>query len=117
MTKVHVDFTPISILASRGLPNGARVFLANEIVKISDPYAPFRDGYLKNSARVLNNGSQIEYGGVGPSKAYARRMWFGDTFNFNEAPTRGSRWVERAVASNSKQLIASVQSYVNRGGK
>ena len=112
MTKVKVDFSPLEALNNRGLPNQARVFLANEIVKISDAYTPYRDGYLKNSAVVVNDGRQIQY-----NVPYARRMWYGDTFNFNGAPTRGSRWVERAVASNSEQLIASVQRFVNGGGK
>ena len=117
MTKVKVDFSPLEALNNRGLPNGARLFLANEIVKISDAYTPYRDGYLKNSAVVVNDGRQIQY-----NVPYARKMWYGKTdagndINYIGAPTRGSRWVERAVASNSEQLIASVQRFVNGGGK
>lgn len=113
-TNVNVNFEPIKVLEDMGLPNGARVFLANEIVKLSDPYVPFRDGYLKNSVQVLNGGRQISYGGHGASRAYARR-WYYEPANFNGAPTRGNRWVERAVASNSKQIISTMQNGLKRG--
>ena len=115
-TRVKVDFSPLAVLNNHGYPNNARLFLANEIVRVSDPYVPFKDGYLKNSVEILNDGRQIQYGGRGPANAYARRMWYGDTFNFKGSPIRGSRWVNRAVASNRNQIIASMQRMADKGG-
>ena len=115
-TRVKVDFSPLVVLNNHGYPNNARLFLANQIITVSDPFVPRKDSYLKNSAEAINGGRQIQYGGRGPANAYARRMWYGDTFNFREGPIRGSRWVNRAVASNHNQIIASMQRMADKGG-
>lgn len=110
--KVKVDFLPNEIIKDMGIPK-MRLFLANEIIRISDPYVPFRDGYLKNSAMVENGGRAISYGSIGPSKAYASRWWY-EQANFNEAPIRGNQWTIRAVADNDKQLSNIMQRYADR---
>lgn len=93
----------------------ARKHFANELVTVSDSYAPFREGYLKNSVVIATDGTSITYGAMGQSNAYARRLWYGDGFNFNGAPIRGSRWVERAWNDNSTQITESIQTMADRG--
>lgn len=110
MTKVTVDLKPIAILNELGYPDKARMFLANEIIKVSDPYAPFREGYLKNSAKVEAKGTQVTY-----NTPYALRLWYGNDFKFKGARVRGAEWVNRAIASNNKQIINVMQRMNDRG--
>ena len=44
------------ILKQRGLgsDNKARLFLASEVARLSDPYVPMRDGNLKNT-RIIDS--------------------------------------------------------------
>lgn len=61
--KVKVDIDPAQILASRGLgpSHAAQYYLASEVKRLSDPYVPFRQGALKNSATIAQDGSAITY--------------------------------------------------------
>ncbi|WP_300733628.1 minor capsid protein [Pseudomonas sp.] len=111
MTRVKINLDPIAILNNHGYPDKARLFLANEIVKVSEPYTPERERYLIRSATIIEGGRAIEY-----NTPYARKLWYGDDFNFKGAPVRGSRWVERAIASNGNQIVASMQRMANKGG-
>lgn len=63
--KVKIDINAAQILASRGLgPScAAQHYLASEMVRLSDPYVPFRQGALKNSATIAQDGSAITYPG------------------------------------------------------
>lgn len=120
-TTVKIDINPIVILNNHGYPAQARMFLANEIARISDAYVPFLDGSLKNSVEIADGGRALIYGGSGVSNAYARYQWFGKSslgkpLNYHGAPVRGSRWVERAFNSNRQQLLASMQRMANKGG-
>lgn len=44
-----------------------------------------------------------------------RRSDLPTTFNYNGAPLRGSKWLERAFKDNKKQIINSVEQYIKRG--
>jgi len=90
-------------------PQGkTQLFWDNQLLMVSDPYTPFRTGALKNT--VYTTGGELKY--IMP---YARRMWYGDNFNFNGAPMRGSRWVQRAYQDNEAQLIQSLENYIRSG--
>ena len=116
-TKVDVKFDGMLALARLGVTDGRmQRLLATQIMQVSDPYTPFRDGYLKNSAEMELDGRRITYGSRGQSSKYARRLWYGDGFNFKGAPIRGSRWVERAWAVNGDQVVRNIQNQINRGG-
>lgn len=88
----------------------AKKFFANELRTVTDPFVPLREGYLKNSATIAIDGSFIQY-----NMPYARRLWFGDGFNFNGAPQRGSRWVERSWTVNKEQLLQSLEKAIAGG--
>ena len=113
-TKVTVDLKRLTIGNAVNVVK-MRQALANEIVTVSDPLVPFDTGALKNSVTIANDGSYITYGGVGQSNAYARRLWYGDTFNFKGAPTRGSRWTTRAWANNYQQIMNTLQELQDKG--
>ncbi len=103
---------PTSILVNVTGKQGIKVkkFMANEIVTATEPFVPFRDGYLKNSATIALDGNFIQY-----NMPYARRLWYGDGFNFNGAPIRGSRWVERSWAVNGNEILLATARYIARG--
>ena len=111
---IKVDFGGIAIDKVVNQKKARQLF-ANEIVTVSDAYAPFREGYLKNSVVIATDGSLITYGAMGQSNAYARRLWYGDDFNFNGAPIRGARWVERAWIDNKPQIVEAMQGMADRG--
>lgn len=58
-TKINVG----EILRRRGLGDSDRVrkYLASQVRKRSDPYVPFRQGTLKDTAQVSPGGTQVIY--------------------------------------------------------
>lgn len=94
-----------------GAGGKGQMFFTNELLRISDAYTPFDIGTLKNTATIGTSGDFIQYNTV-----YARRLWYGDGFNFKGAPIRGSRWVSRAFMDNQEAIIKSVEDYIVRGG-
>ena len=52
--KVRTNIRPAAILRARGLGDSdrARVFLANEVARLSDPYVPMQQGTLKTPGRL-----------------------------------------------------------------
>lgn len=75
--KVKIDINAAQILASRGLgPScAAQHYLASEMVRLSDPYVPFRQGALKNSATIAQDGSAITYPARTPITSMRARRW------------------------------------------
>lgn len=60
--RVKFDLNPISeILAKRHLERGgqAQVYVDNEVIKLSKPYIPFKDGQLEKSADASDIGSGL----------------------------------------------------------
>ena len=112
MTRVKVDFNIKGMLDDVGLAPGGRVqtMLNNEILRISDPFAPFDIGTLKNSGTIEPGNMAISY-----NTPYAKRMWYGDNFNFQGAPIRGSRWVERAWAIDGNEVISNINKAIRNG--
>ena len=147
MFNVKVDFKGSeAILAAHGLDPGGRVqrFFSSEVMRVSNPYVPFRNGVLQASAHVADNGAAVIY-----DTPYARYHWYGKLMvdpitkkgafhdpmtgrfwsrpnvqkeltdrdlQYNGAPLRGPRWVERAWIDNGDDVIKAVQAYANNGG-
>lgn len=134
------------ILKDKGLDKGGRVqrFFSSEVMRISNPYVPFRAGALQASARVADDGESVIY-----STPYARYHWYGKLMvdpktgkgafynpktgrywsrpktskkltgkdlKYKDAPIRGSRWVERAWIDHGEKVIERVEKYANGGG-
>lgn len=123
MDKYKIDMPGVAEIVDRfGLgPSGVvQKHFTNELARISDNYAPFDVGALKNSATFDIDGTAINY-----NVPYARVHWYGKVMagtlpkqptdidmNYNGAPTRGPRWVERAYADNKDELIESVEKKI-----
>lgn len=86
-----------------------RAFMAEEIVRMTDPYVPFDKGYLRGSANIASDGSYFEY-----NMPYARRLYYNPQFNFKGAPQRGGLWVERSIAIHREAIENAVLRYIER---
>ena len=84
-------------------------FTANEIVTVTDPFVPFREGYLKNSATIAVDGSFIKY-----DMPYATRLYYNPQYKFNGAPQRGGEWVKRSMAINKNAIEQAMIRYAER---
>lgn len=141
-TKVEtLDIRVNDILAKHGLENGGRVMkmFANEIIRLSDDYAPFDSGVLKNSAYF--DGEYIVY-----DTPYARYLWYGKlmvdpytlkgaffneeygfwsrpntkkilsnrdlNYHNNETGLRGSYWVNRMWADYGDDICEAIEKSV-----
>jgi hypothetical protein len=103
--KVHLD-SASAILAKRKLGKGgqAQRYMVSEVRRKTDPYVPFLNGPLKNTA--VEHENSIEY--VTP---YARRQYYehkGDGL-------RGREWDKRMWADRGQEITQSVADYI--GGK
>lgn len=106
-TNIKLKIDPADkILLKRNLNRNGKgqQFFTHEVRRLSDPYVPFLNGMLKNTAQELT--SRIEY--VQP---YARRQYYENRGN----GLRGSHWTERMWADRGKEIIQSVAAYC--GGK
>ena len=138
---VKVDIDPAKILASRGLgsSNRAVLFLGNEVKRFSDPYTPFAQGVLKNTAAVkaAGSGAELRYetpyahyqweGRVmGPNYQRKDGEWrsaapkggkryTGKALTYSGGGMRGPRWVERMKADRMRDLTASFAAFL--GGR
>ncbi len=103
--RISVDFSPEKILFRRGLGSShrARIRLAQSVRARCDKYVPFDTGYLKNSARIASDGSQITY-----SAPYARAQYYG-TYHHSD-PKRGRFWEKRMLAGETGGLISDVKT-------
>lgn len=123
--KVKTDIRPAAILRARGLGDSdrARVFLANEVARLSDPYVPMQQGILKNTKQIAGSGRTITY--LGPYAHYqyvgevmagrAPKHYTGKPLTYHGSPMRGPEWDKRMMADRKDDLTQSVANHV--GGK
>ncbi len=111
--KIKLDSSD-KILLKRSLNrNGkAQQFFTSEVKRFSEPYVPFRNGPLKNTARVFPN--RIEY-----IQPYAKSNYYGNkgkgTQGAENGGLRGKYWDKRMMADRGKELVRSVAKFA--GGK
>lgn len=143
-TIIKVDFNDVNkVIADHGLAPGGEVqkFFSNELLRISDPYTPFKSGVTADTAYVSPDGTSINY--VTP---YSQYIWHGKlmvdpvtkkgafyspTYGFwsrpkvqkeltdkdlkyQGAPLRGPKWVERAYIDNKDAIITGTEKFANR---
>ena len=134
------DLDADRILKSRGLgpDRQAEKFLASEVKRLSDPYVPFRQGTLKNTAQIVDDGAgtALVY-----NTPYAHYQWHGEVMGpnvltdegwrsmakkgakkytgrpltYSGGGLRGPRWTERMMADRHDDVVRSLANYV--GGK
>ena len=143
MFHISIDFADAgTILKKHGLHEGGPVqrFFTSEIMRLSDPYVPFRSGPLKNSAHPTPEWDAIIY-----NTPDARYHWYGKLMVdpitkkgafydprsgrfwsrpntpkeltnkdlvYTGAPLRGPKWVERCWIDNKDSIIKSTQAYI-----
>lgn len=134
-----------AILKDRGLDEGGKVqrFFSSEVMRVSNPYLPFKAGALQASARLTDKGDGLIY-----DTPYARYHWHGKLMvdpitkkgafynpktgrfwsrpntpkeltdrdlKYRGAPMRGPRWVERAWIDHGDEVIKATQDYMGGG--
>ena len=123
--KCTVDINTKKIMAARGLGSSNKVqkYLASEVVRLSDPYVPMQQGYLKNQRQMASDGSQIVY-----TQPYAHYQYYGEVMagrapkqytgrklTYNGAPMRGARWTERMLADKRDEIEKNVENFIKKG--
>lgn len=143
MFEVSIDIDDVNqILRRHGLQDGGPVqkFFTGELMRLSDPYVPFRSGPLKNTVQPSNDWDAIIY-----NTPYARYHWYGKLMvdpitkkgsfydprsgrhwsrpntpkelttrdlHYTGGPLRGPKWVERCWINNKDSIIKSVEAYI-----
>lgn len=105
------------ILKAHGLgsDNRARIFLANEVARLSDPYVPMRSAALKNTRVIAPDGRKITYIQPYSKVQYRGLTASGRPFRYNGAPMRGREWDKRMMADHGQDVVRGLAKFV--GGK
>ena len=123
--KVRVSVNAAEILRQRGLGDSdrARVLLASEVARFSDPYVPMQSGALKQSSQVENGGRKLIYPGPYAHYQYegevmagaAPKQYTGRPLTYQGAPMRGKQWDRRMMADRGDDLTRRFAKLI--GGK
>ena len=124
-TKLLLKSTQV-LLAARNLEVGGAVqrYIDSEVLRLSDPYLPLRDGDLK---RAGLDGTTVGSGEVEWNGPYARYLYYGKLMlspsgscwakhgeqkhltdkdlNFHGAPQRRSFWFEHVKAAHRREIL------------
>jgi hypothetical protein len=110
----HVEINEAYLLGKYGdRIERAQAFLDSEVLRQSNPFVPFVQGTLANTA-VIEKPGEIVY--VQP---YARAMYYGDNFNFTKSfhPDAGPRWTDRAKAIHLPDWKRGVEDILRGGNR
>ena len=144
MFHINVDFSTVANAVNCFDAGGsAQKFFTSELMRLSDNYVPFASGVLKNSAIMENDGTGIIYSGpyaryhwfgklmVDPitgkgafykegygfwSRPNTPKVLTDKDINYQGAPMRGPRWVERCYIDNQQKLISQTAAFAERNG-
>ena len=133
------DVDADKILRNRGLGGNGTVakFIASEVKRLSEPYVPFQQGTLKNSAKIAGNGKHLIYPGpyahyqhtgmvYGPNiplgngkfiSGKAPKHPTGKRIKYHGGPMRGDHWEKRMMADHKDDLERSTENYIRSLGK
>lgn len=94
--------------------NKAQFALDEQVIKDSNYYAPFREGYLTKSA-VLH--SKPGKGYITWNEPYARKLYYNPQYNFSKDtnPQAGGLWFERAKAQHGADWARITQQAYDQG--
>ncbi|PKM65991.1 MAG: hypothetical protein CVU86_06975 [Firmicutes bacterium HGW-Firmicutes-11] len=142
--KLQMD-TVEDILKRKGVTPGGKVqkFLTSEIQRVSDPYVPFGAGVLKTNISTAPDATEFTHESpysryhwfgkkmvdpkTGKGSFYdpaTGRHWSRPgvakvltdiDLEYQGAPLRGPKWTMRAWVDQGKQVVASVQKFLERG--
>lgn len=144
MFTVKIDVSDAAtILKNHGLNPGGRVqeFFTSEIMRKADPYVPFLAGALRDSARISEDKCAIIYDtpyaryhwfgklmvdpvtGKGAfysptygfwSRRHVDKVLTNKDLNYNGAPLRGPRWIERCWINEKENIIKSTEAFMKK---
>lgn len=106
-SKIKIQMNPTQkILAKRELQKGGKVqrFFTHEMRRRMDPYVPFLNGPLKNTA--VEHEDSVEY-----TQPYAQKQYYEN----KGKGLRGKEWDRRCWADHGDSILESVAKYA--GGK
>lgn len=116
-TKVTLEWNkPIKQVADQALNKKATLnFMGSTWRKLYTPFVPRRDGALFDNVNMTIEGDAAINHHTAP---YARRMYYGDGFNFSKErhPEASARWDQAAAqAGKYDVLVKDTQNFINRG--
>lgn len=126
-----------------GLNERGRVqkVVANEVMRVCDPYVPFDEGYLRDSVHMESGGEEVVYDGPYAQYLYGGKVWEDPELHcagfqtengwysrngarkvptdrdltFQGAPVRGAHWVDRAMqAGGTGRVEEAARKAVNK---
>lgn len=133
-----------NVLTDAGLTAGGRtqIFLTNEAMRLMNPFVPFRENGLRSSARVVDNGTAIEYqspyahyqymGVLYVDPKYNKGAMFNPSYGYWSRPginkiktdrklkykgggLSGAKWDEKMMNKHGDELVKSVQKFMEVG--
>ena len=114
--RIKTDFKSVqTMLKSRGLEVGGAVQKAvdSEVLRRSDPYVPFRTGFLKKSG-VL--GTKIGSGEVIYNAIHAKKNYYHNAGRGKQGTStgglRGKKWIERMKIDHLNDIINTAKRSV-----
>ncbi len=141
--KIQADLEISKILEERGLgaSKAATIHIAGVIRALCDPYVPFAQGTLKNTAQVVNDAAGV---GILYNTPYAHYQYTGEVYgpnipirdaatgtivgyysrkdikkhptgreiNYSGAPMRGKQWEKRMMADRGDDVKRELARYV-----
>ncbi|TQI66264.1 minor capsid protein [Clostridium sp. KNHs216] len=110
---VKIEWNP-QIMRFNGQYSAAQKWLDNEVIKDCDPFVPFRTGELDLSAKL---GTDIGSGEVDYIAPYARKMYYGLSFDFDRSshPQAQAQWFEAAKAVHKQTWINGAKKLAGGG--
>lgn len=90
-----------------------KIFSHNTLIKWCDQFTPFRTGALNRSGRAT---AEYAIWGGTPQVPYARRMYYGERFNFFQQikPYAGAKWDKRAMEMYGEQFSQDIKNEIIR---
>lgn len=89
--------------------NNNLLFATTTLARHLDPYVPFRSGVLSRTVKPTVNG--VEY-----IQPYARRLYYGEKFNFTKAfhPLATAKWLEpmKYNKTKMKEYTQEIERYL-----
>lgn len=110
ITTVKIEFPSLnSVIKDLGLNR------TGDVQQYATHRARIRMGrHVPRRTGVLEETAYEDYDGVVYPQIYARPMYFGLEFNFNEAPQRGAFWDKKMIADQGNQFENDIQTYVDK---
>ena len=91
--------------------NDAQKYLDSEVLRLSTPYVPKKDGELIRSG--LRN-TVIGSGNVQYKTPYGRKLYYSTNLNFRGAPQRGAKWFEKMKLNHKNYVLTTLSQYIGR---